>query len=842
MATAQSVPHASSDVSVMISYSRTDAVFARQLRDDLKDAGFPTWLDTSNIPGGRQWRREIDQAIDEAQVTLVVLSPASMQSKWVRREYTRALRRGKVVIPLDYYPCNIPASLARLQLLSFRPSFVNTEAFYAQQFQELTTTLAGYASLDASAQVIRPLSRRYGLTTAMALIVLLGLVLASLSGYADGALLPEAAQPHASVGFLGGVALLVLGLVALVIQRMRQPGEVNLYLDDRNRFLSKVQTRYTNRLKPPFAGAVLLTLGLSEEAQAVARPSLARQEGPAGTPHPLPAATTIATAFNDAEGQLLILGAPGAGKSWLLFQLALDLVERAHSDVTIPVPVALNLASWAIKRLPLADWMVGQLHETWQVPPAIARVWVDRHQVFPLLDGLDEVTREARDACVEAINRYQRDQGLFPLAVCCRKADYDALEARLDLRTAVVAEPLTPQQIDRYLGAGGAPLAALQILAREDMQLRELLSTPLLLNIVALAYAGKEAGAIPRPTSDKMAWTRAVFHEYVPTTLARRPTSQQTGRKQRERYSVAETTRYLAWLAAQMQAHDRTDMFYLEQVQPDWLPDAQTQRGWRFTTQTVYFLVFGLVTALGFGQVLGVLYGMLVGVGFGFVAAWTLAGRKDKAISFVASARLLPEWRSVRAGLVSTLESSVVLAFLFGLVFWLSAGRTVFNLVFGLAFGFIIGTVYGLVADSMAVTSVNPLELSDANAGPLLSLRSGLRVALVAGLISGLMNGLPQFADGMIHMASGFAIGFMGGACFGVWFGLDDYLRHRLLLRELAHRRLIPRHYITFLSFAADHVLLQRVGGGYRFVHALLLDYFADQWPDLSKSETRKQA
>src|SRR5512146_2676650 len=144
MATAQSVPHASSDVSVMISYSRTDAVFARQLRDDLKDAGFPTWLDTSNIPGGRQWRREIDQAIDEAQVTLVVLSPASMQSKWVRREYTRALRRGKVVIPLDYYPCNIPASLARLQLLSFRPSFVNTEAFYAQQFQELTTTLAGY--------------------------------------------------------------------------------------------------------------------------------------------------------------------------------------------------------------------------------------------------------------------------------------------------------------------------------------------------------------------------------------------------------------------------------------------------------------------------------------------------------------------------------------------------------------------------------------------------------------------------------------------------------------------------------------------------------------------------
>lgn len=132
METSDAASRPPADVSVMISYSRTDATFAQKLGADLKEAGFPTWMDTSDILGGRRWRREIDQAIDEARIVLVVMSPAAMKSKWVRREYTRALGRGKVVIPLDYFPCNIPGPLAELQTLSFRPGFVNTAAFYAQ--------------------------------------------------------------------------------------------------------------------------------------------------------------------------------------------------------------------------------------------------------------------------------------------------------------------------------------------------------------------------------------------------------------------------------------------------------------------------------------------------------------------------------------------------------------------------------------------------------------------------------------------------------------------------------------------------------------------------------------
>jgi hypothetical protein len=37
----------------------------------------------------------------------------------------------------------------------------------------------------------------------------------------------------------------------------------------------------------------------------------------------------------------------------------------------------------------------------------------------------------------------------------------------------------------------------------------------------------------------------------------------------------------------------------------------------------------------------------------------------------------------------------------------------------------------------------------------------------------------------------------------------------------------IPRNYPRFLDYGAEHILLRKVGGGYIFVHRLLLEYFA---------------
>jgi hypothetical protein len=52
---------------------------------------------------------------------------------------------------------------------------------------------------------------------------------------------------------------------------------------------------------------------------------------------------------------------------------------------------------------------------------------------------------------------------------------------------------------------------------------------------------------------------------------------------------------------------------------------------------------------------------------------------------------------------------------------------------------------------------------------------------------------------------------------------IQHFVLRWLLWREGA----IPWNYPRFLDYAAEHILLQKVGGGYMFVHRFLLEYFA---------------
>ena len=86
---------------IFISYGRKDArELAIRLRDDLEAVGFSVWLDLENIPGGADWSRDIEEAIEHCHVMLALLSPAAHQSEWCRAEQMRARRKGKRLIPL----------------------------------------------------------------------------------------------------------------------------------------------------------------------------------------------------------------------------------------------------------------------------------------------------------------------------------------------------------------------------------------------------------------------------------------------------------------------------------------------------------------------------------------------------------------------------------------------------------------------------------------------------------------------------------------------------------------------------------------------------------------------
>lgn len=79
----------------------------------------------------------------------------------------------------------------------------------------------------------------------------------------------------------------------------------------------------------------------------------------------------------------MILGAPGSGKTTLLLELARDLLDRAEQDEQHLMPVVFNLSSWAAKQPRLTEWLVEELISKYQVPPKLARAWVDTDQILP---------------------------------------------------------------------------------------------------------------------------------------------------------------------------------------------------------------------------------------------------------------------------------------------------------------------------------------------------------------------------------------------------------------------------------------------------------------------------
>jgi hypothetical protein len=74
------------------------------------------------------------------------------------------------------------------------------------------------------------------------------------------------------------------------------------------------------------------------------------------------------------------------------------------------------------------------------------------------------------------------------MAIYSRVADYEALGAKLRLRSAVVVQPLSRPQVENYLQRVGEPLRALGIAPEEQPSLWEVIETPLMLWVALLAY------------------------------------------------------------------------------------------------------------------------------------------------------------------------------------------------------------------------------------------------------------------------------------------------------------------------------------------------------------------
>ncbi len=80
---------------IFISHASADDRFVAELRWQLEAHKLPVWVDSRKLRGGSVLAREIEQAIEDARQFIVVLSPDTVNSDWVRREVRKALEVAK---------------------------------------------------------------------------------------------------------------------------------------------------------------------------------------------------------------------------------------------------------------------------------------------------------------------------------------------------------------------------------------------------------------------------------------------------------------------------------------------------------------------------------------------------------------------------------------------------------------------------------------------------------------------------------------------------------------------------------------------------------------------------
>src|SRR6266545_5497651 len=291
---------------------------------------------------------------------------------------------------------------------------------------------------------------------------------------------------------------------------------------NRSRMLDKVEAFWVKGvLEQSLYQVARLELGFEHASSQVSHPWETVLQQANQPKQSIPAGKPVIAVFDDLLGELLILGAPGAGKTTMLLELTRDLIARARSNEQHPIPVVFNLSTWATKRQPLGKWLADELNQRYDVPKTLAQAWVAANALLPLLDGLDEVAAEHRDACVAAINAFRTGAGFVPLVVCSRIADYEALTSKLRLQGAIVIQPLTKPQVDDYLKRVGRPLAAVRAALRDDPTLWELMDSPLLLSIVALAYKDTPAMKL-RASGTPAERRRQLFDDYIAAMFKRR--------------------------------------------------------------------------------------------------------------------------------------------------------------------------------------------------------------------------------------------------------------------------------------------------------------------------------
>jgi outer membrane protein OmpA-like peptidoglycan-associated protein len=129
---------------LFISYSRKDRSMVEQLAAALEARGWSLWWD-HRIGAGNAFDRQIEQAIQESRLVVVVWSQRSIESDWVRAEASYALENNKL-LPILIDDAKLPLRFINTHTLPFG-GWDGSDT--APAFHKLATEIAGLIGGEA---------------------------------------------------------------------------------------------------------------------------------------------------------------------------------------------------------------------------------------------------------------------------------------------------------------------------------------------------------------------------------------------------------------------------------------------------------------------------------------------------------------------------------------------------------------------------------------------------------------------------------------------------------------------------------------------------------------------
>jgi MFS family permease len=295
---------------------------------------------------------------------------------------------------------------------------------------------------------------------------------------------------------------------------------------------------------------------------------------------------------------------------------------------------------------------------------------------------------------------------------------------------------------------------------------------------------------------------KRLFNVYIDQMFKRRGSN--------HHYTPENTRAWLTWLAKRL-VERRQTLFSIEDIQPGWLPISKSKR----------HLIFGLIFGLFLGPIFGLLYGLSDGLRvvliMGLISGLTsglifglIVGQND---STKPTDKLTWSWKKARKWLIFGLVYGVIIGLGSG------TGTLIGGLIVGLTIGLVVGMFGGLSKVTIEVRNTPA-------AGIRTSWKNYLLIWLIFALIVGLTIGMISWRFERLFV--GLIFGIIGGLIFGLLYGGGFLIKHYISRWLLFRSGNLPWKLVDFLNYCTERIFLHKVGGGYIFIHRMLMEHFAD--------------